>query len=147
MNSRRIKATFKTRKAYLAADANDPVALVTAIAEAEKEEKKEDICDLRLFILENQEAFLDHREILAEKTDIGVSEMCPMGAAESNMNLFSRSLKKVGYGWSSEGLESKISAMTHHFEDTSIEAIQQATGNDTGKTEPVKYPSFAYLMR
>lgn len=45
------------RKAYLAADANDPVALVTAVAEAEKEEadeeKKKEIGDLRLFILEN----------------------------------------------------------------------------------------------
>lgn len=45
------------RKANLAADENDPVALVTAIAEAEKEEidkeNKEEIGSLRLFVSEN----------------------------------------------------------------------------------------------
>jgi len=146
----RKRSKQERRKAYLAADANDPVALVTAIAEAEKEEtdeeKKEEISGLRLFILENQEAFLDYREILKEKTDIEVSGMRPMGSAESNMNLFSRRLKKMGYSWSFEGLQGMVSAMIHRFEGTLIEAIQQASGNETGKTEPIKYPSFAYLL-
>src|SRR5690625_673223 len=43
------------RKAYLAADERDPVALLVAVAEAENaeidEEKKEEIKELRLFIL------------------------------------------------------------------------------------------------
>src|SRR5699024_5098974 len=115
------------RKAYLAADANDPVKLVTAVAEAEKaetdEEKKEAIGDLRLFILNNLEAFRDYREILKEK-GADVSEMRPMGAAESNMNLFSRRLKKMGYSWSLEGLEGMVSSMTHCLEGTLSEAVK-----------------------
>jgi len=63
------------RNVYLAADANDPTALVVAISEAEKaetdEEKKKDITDLRLFVLENMDAFRDYREIL--KTEKGVN--------------------------------------------------------------------------
>lgn len=146
----RQRSKRERRKAYLAADANDPVALLIAIAEAEKketdDEKKKEIGDLRLFILENQEALRDYREILAEKTDIDVSEMRPMGAAESNMNLFSRRLKKMGYSWSFEGLEGMTSAIIHRFEGTLIEAIRHASGENTEKTEPVKYPSFAYLL-
>src|SRR5690625_5686429 len=51
------------RKAYLAADERDPVALLVAVAEAENaevdEEKKEEIKELRLFIQANQRAFSD----------------------------------------------------------------------------------------
>src|SRR5690625_1996666 len=59
------------RKAYLAADERDPVALLVAVAEAENaevgEEKKEEIKELRLFIHANQRAFSDYRTILQEK--------------------------------------------------------------------------------
>src|SRR5699024_8000495 len=59
------------RRVYMAADANDPVALLTTIAEAEKaemdEEKKEEIGELRRFILDNQDAFRDYRKLLQEK--------------------------------------------------------------------------------
>src|SRR5690625_5862005 len=73
------------RKAYLAADERDPVALLVAVAEAENaevdEEKKEEIKELRLFIHANQRAFSDYRTILQEK-GIDVSNMRTMGAAE-----------------------------------------------------------------
>ena len=72
------------RKAYLAADNNDPTALLVAVAEAEKaetdEEKKKEIADLRIFIYKNMNAFRDYRDILKEK-GIDTSEMRPMGAA------------------------------------------------------------------
>ena len=137
------------RKAYLAADANDPVKLVTAIAEAEKaeidEKKKEDISDLRLFILDNLEAFKDYREILKEK-GVDVSEMRPMGAAESNMNLFSRRLKKMGYSWSQKGLKGMINSMIHWFEGTLSETIKNAMESTPTEKEPMEYPSFATLL-
>src|SRR5699024_9472857 len=96
------------RNAYIAADANDPSQLLVAIAEAEKaetdEEKKKEISDLRLFILENIDALRDYRDILKKEKNINIEGMRPMGAAESNMNLFSRRLKQMGYSWSLEGL-------------------------------------------
>ena len=138
------------RKAYLAADDNDPVALLVAIAEAEKEEeveeKKKEIADLRLFIYENQDAFRDYRDILKEK-GIDTSNMRPMGAAESNMNLFSRRLKKMGYSWSFKGLQSMVDALIHQFEGTLIEAIQNKSTNEaTNRKKSKTYPSFAKLL-
>src|SRR5690625_2665865 len=101
------------RRAYLAVDANDPIALIVAIAEAQKaetiEEKKAEINDLREFILDNMDAFRDYREILKEKDkDLDISWMRSMGSAESNMNLFSRRLKKMGYSWSECGLKGML---------------------------------------
>jgi len=139
------------RKAYLAADANDPVALVTAISEAEQaetdEEKKENIADLRHFILGNMDAFRDYREILKEEKDADTTDMRPMGAAESNMNLFSRRLKKMGYSWSVEGLLGILNGMIHRFEGTLIEAILGVFLNDEDvEDKQVEYPSFATLL-
>lgn len=146
--SKRSKA--ERRKAYLAADANDPVALLVAIAEAEKaevdEDKKKAIGDLRQFIFENQDAFRDYREILQEK-NIDTTGMRPMGAAESNMNLFSKRLKHTGYSWSYNGLCGMVSAMIHHIEGTLIEAIRNtfADGEKEKKCDN-PYPSFVKLL-
>jgi hypothetical protein len=139
------------RKAYLAADANDPVALVSAIAESEKkeidEEKKKEITDLRNFILENMDAFRDYRQILKDENGVDTTGMRPMGSAESNMNLFSRRTKKMGYSWSFEGVQSMMSAMIHRFEGTLVKAIQNAFDEESALVEkPVKYPSFASLL-
>ena len=138
------------KKAYLAANANDPVSLLVAIAEAEKkevdEEKRKEITDLRSFIYENQEAFRDYRDILKEK-GVDTSGMRPMGAAESNMNLFSRRLKKMGYSWSLEGLEGMVNALIHQFEGTLTEAIRNKSSKDVGnRKKPNKYPSFTKLL-
>ena len=139
------------RKAYLAADNNDPTALLVAVAEAEKaetdEEKKKEIADLRIFIYKNMNAFRDYRDILKEK-GIDTSEMRPMGAAESNMNLFSRRLKKMGYSWSYEGVKSMLNALIHHLEGTLIEAIQNNfSSTKKVEKEQKKYPSVASLLR
>src|SRR5699024_7829803 len=129
---------------------NNPTALVVAIAEAEKaetdEEKKKDIADLRLFILENMNAFRDYREILKEEKGVDTTKMRPMGAAESNMNLFSRRLKKMGCSWSFEGLGSMLHALIHHFEGTLVEAIQNIFSSTKTKVEPKEYPSFTSLL-
>jgi len=138
------------RKAYLAADNNTPVALLVAIAGAEKaegdEEKKKEIADLRLLIYENQDALRDYRDILKEK-GIDTSNMRPMDAAASNMNLFSRILKKMGYSLPHEGLESMVDALIHQFEGTLIEAIQNQSPSETdNQKKPKKFPSFAKLL-
>lgn len=139
------------RTAYLAADTNDPAALAAAIAEAEKaetdEEKKKEIALLRLFILENLDAFRDYRDILKTEKGVDTKGMRPMGAAESNMNLFSRRLKKMGYSWSFEGLDRMLGALIHRFEGTLVEAIQHLFSSDNKVQEvPVEYPSFASLL-
>src|SRR5699024_12035251 len=73
--------------------------------------------------------------------------MRPMGAAESNMNLFSRRLKKMGYSWSFEGLSSMLHALIHRFEGTLIEAIQNSySSTNTINEAPKEYPSFASLL-
>ncbi|XGA32522.1 UPF0236 family protein [Virgibacillus sp. CBA3643] len=115
------------RKAYLAADDNDPVALLVAISEAEKAEtdddKKDKITKFRTFILDNQEAFRDYRVRLQEK-GVETDWMRPMGSAESNMNFFSKQLKKMGYSWSEGGLDAMVRAMIHRFDGTLEEALQ-----------------------
>src|SRR5699024_10927431 len=97
------RAKEERRKAYLAADANDPTQLAVAIAEAEKaetdEEKKKEIGDLRLFILENMDAFRDYREILKNEKGVNNEGMRPLGAAESKMNVVSKRLKAIRYSW------------------------------------------------
>src|SRR5699024_4287971 len=114
------------RRVYLAADDYDPAGLSAAVAEAEKAEiddgKKEAIAELRMFILDNQKALRDYRERLQEK-GFETDWMRPMGSAESNMNFFSRRLKKMGYSWSVNGLEAMTRAIIHRFDGTLGEAL------------------------
>src|SRR5690625_2158464 len=99
-----------------------------------------------MFIYENQDALRDYRDILKEK-GIDTSNMRPMDAAESNMNLFSRILKKMGYSLPHEGLESMVDALIHQFEGTLIEAIQNQSPSETdNQKKPKKFPSFAKLL-
>lgn len=146
-----MRTKKERRRAYLAADKNDPVALVTAIAEAEKaetnEEKKAEISDLREFILENLDAFRDYRDILKEKDEnLDTSWMRSMGSAESNMNLFSKRLKALGYSWSECGLKGMLNGMIHRFEGTLSEAIHDAFDPKQSKRKEKEYPSFATLL-
>jgi len=147
------KRTKKERqRVYKAADANDPIALLTTIAEAEKAEedteKQEEIGELRQFVLNNQDAFRDYREILKEKDgSLDTSWMRPMGSGESNMNLFSRRLKKMGYSWAKAGLIGMLNASIHHLEGTLIQAIRN-TGDALNGSEMYYQdsPSFASLL-
>lgn len=140
------------RRAYRAADKNDPIALLTAISEAQKaetnEDKKIEISDLRQFILNNMDAFRDYRDILKEKdAGIDTSWMRSMGSAESNMNLFSRRLKKMGYSWSEQGLKGMLNGIIHRFEGTLIRAIENASNVvETDHNQIKDYPSFAPLL-
>src|SRR5699024_10092046 len=115
----RNRSKQERRKAYLAADANDQTALLVAVAEAEnaenRGEKKKDIAGIRLFIDEYMDAFRDDRDILNKEQRVETTGMRPMGAAESNMNLFSRRLKKIGCSWSLEGVKGMLNALIHHF--------------------------------
>jgi hypothetical protein len=147
----RNRSKQERRKAYLAADANDPTALLVAVAEAERaenrEEKKKEIAALRLFIYENMDAFRDYRDILNKDQRVDTTGMRPMGAAESNMNLFSRRLKKMGCSWSLEGLKRMLNALIHHFEGTLVKAIGNSLSEDRVADKKSKeYPSFASLL-
>lgn len=138
------------RKVYLAADDNNPVDLVVAVVEAEKAEtdpeKREEIADLRHFILENMDAFRDYREILRNEKGVDTTGIHPIGADESNMDLFAKRLKGGGYSWSEEGLYAMVGAMIHRFERTLSEAICDAFGPGQAKSKEKKYPSFASLL-
>lgn len=146
------RTTKERRRAYVAADENDPLALIVAVSEAELAEndegKKKEISDLRQFILDNMDALRDYREIIRSRNeDLDTSWMRPMGSAESNMNLFSRRLKKQGYSWSKDGLQGMLHGMIHRFEGTLLKVL--GVSPSTVKpldTQPKKYPSFAPLL-
>lgn len=139
------------RKAYVAGEANDPAALVTAVAEAEKAEtddkKREEIETLRTFILNNQEAFRDYRKRLREQ-GFETDWMRTMGSAESNMNFFSRRLKKMGYSWSLNGLDAMVRSMIHRFDGTLEEALQiRPTSDHEEEKSTCKKPSIAKVLK
>ena len=146
------RTTKERRQAYIAADENDPIALVVALAEAEKAEtdaeKKMEISDLRQFVLDNIDAFRDYRDIIKEKDkSLDTSWMRSMGSAESNMNLFSRRLKKMGYSWSENGLKGMLAGMIHRFEGTLVKALEiSSNALKTGGDQVKDYPSFAPLL-
>jgi len=150
-DSMRNRSKKERRKAYKAADANDPVALLVAVAEAEKAEedeiKRKEIAELRHFILENQEAFRDYREILKQE-GVNTEGMRPMGSAESNMNLFSKRLKKMGYSWSYEGLEAMTNSLIYLYEGSLSKAIQKFLTSDQQAIKRTKeYPSISSFLR
>ena len=139
------------RKCYEAADANDPVALLTAIAEAEKaefnEDKQDEIRNLREFVFNNQDAFQDYRDVLRDRdAHLDTSWMQPMGASESNMNLFSRRLKKMGCSWSYNGLKAIATALVHRFERTLTDAINKMFGTNQTHERSEPRPSFVSLL-
>src|SRR5699024_4497651 len=113
----------------------------------QKTEKKKEIAALRLFIYENMDAFRDYRDILNKDQRVDTTGMRPMGAAESNMNLFSRRLKKIGCSWSLEGLKRMLNALIHHFEGTLVKAIGNSLSEDRVADKKSKeYPSFTSLL-
>src|SRR5699024_4210807 len=140
------------RRAYIAADENDPVALAAAIAEAEKEEddegKQEEIQSLRLFVVNHQEALRDYRTLLQEKdSSLDTSSMRPMGAAESNMNLFASRFKKMGYSWSTQRLRGMLLAFIHRLEGSLLQAVRKRKHPEKQEPkEPKGYPSFTTLL-
>ena len=115
------KQPEKLKEALEASRRYDVGGLLKAVAEAEKDsktkEERDAIKDLRHFLLDNREALRDYREILREK-GIDTSNMRAMGAAESNMDLFAKRVKKHGYSWSKEGLEAILSSRMKKLENT-----------------------------
>src|SRR5690625_3522272 len=146
------RTTQERKRAYVTADRNDPLALVVAIAEAELAEndegKKKEISDLRQFILDNMEALRDYRESIQSRNEyLDTSWMRPMGSAESNMNLFSKRLKKQGYSWSQNGLKAMLHGMIHHFEGTLLKVLGVASSTvNLLDNQLKKQPSFASLL-
>lgn len=145
----RTKAERK--RVYQAAEAYDVSAMLAAIAEAEKAEtdveKKQEITTLREFVLEHQTAFQDYRVWLEDK-GIDTSDMRPMGAAESNMNLLSKRLKQSGYSWSLPGLGAMVNALFHRFEGSLVDALRSPTKPSVSEEKiPAKKPSIAEILK
>ncbi|MBU5267586.1 hypothetical protein [Virgibacillus proomii] len=69
--SKRLKQ--ERRKAYFAADANDPIG-----------RKATRDCGFKVFVYENRNTLLDYRDLLKAKGIDTTIDMRPMGAAESN---------------------------------------------------------------
>src|SRR5690625_2625810 len=70
-----------------------------------------------------------------------------MGSAESNMNLFSRRLKRMGYSWSESGLKGMLNGMIYRFEGTLIQALETVSNAVTPDVDQSKdYPPFAHLL-
>jgi len=73
--------------------------------------------DLRRDLEGNRDAMVDYR-VRLKAMGYETAGMRGMGAAESNMNRFSRRLKKQGRSWGNEGLAAMIHAMSSRFEGT-----------------------------
>src|SRR5699024_12328945 len=85
--------------------------------------------------------------ILNKDQRVDTTGMRPMGAAESNMNLFSRRLKRIGCSWSLEGLKRMLNALIHHFEGTLVKAIGNPLSEDRVADKKSKEnPYFASLL-
>src|SRR5699024_5836598 len=110
-------------------------------------EKKKEIAALRLIIYENMDAFRDYRDILNKDQRVATTGMRPMGAAESNMNLFSRGLKEIGCSWSLEGRKRMWNALIHHFEGTLVKGIgNQLAEYCVADKNSKQYPSYPSLL-
>ncbi|WP_167751434.1 UPF0236 family transposase-like protein [Lentibacillus salicampi] len=96
--------------------------------------------------MDHQEAFRDYRERLREQ-GIETDWMCPMGSAESNMNFFSKRLKKMGYSWSVSGLEAMVRAIIHHFDGTLEEALDLTTSDHQDDSSQEEKASFKQLLK
>ncbi|HLR23970.1 MAG TPA: UPF0236 family protein, partial [Pseudogracilibacillus sp.] len=110
--------------------------------------KQEEIQSLRLFVVNHQEALRDYRTLLQEKdSSLDTSSMRPMGAAESNMNLFASRFKKMGYSWSTQGLRGMLQAFIHHLEGFLLQAVRKRKHPEKQEPkEPKGYPSFTTLL-
>lgn len=53
-----------------------------------------------------------------------------MGSAESNMDIFAKRLKKNGYSWLDEGINTIGSAVIHNLEGTLLEAVKGIEGEN-----------------
>ncbi|MDN5323825.1 MAG: hypothetical protein PWQ67_2279 [Clostridia bacterium] len=120
------------KKALEASDNYNVGSLLGEVALAEKatenKEDKKKIQKLRHFLLENQDALRDYREILREQ-GFDTTGMRPMGAAESNMDKFAKRTKKQGYSWSRSGLSAMLFSMIKKFEGTLHNWINVANNN------------------
>ncbi len=104
---------------FKALEANRPEEMLTELREVSvpDREKKKVLADLRQDLEGNPESIVDYRERL-KAMGYDTREMRGLGAAESNMNKFSKRLKKQGRSWSKRGLAAMINAMAKRFEGT-----------------------------
>jgi len=112
-----------------ALEASDVVLFFTTLAEAvsaeadAKQRKR-----LQAFIndlLEVTESLRDYRVRLQEEYNIDTSGYRGLGAAESQMDLYSNRLKKHGQSWSLAGLRNMLAVLNAKFEGRLLEVTEK----------------------
>lgn len=100
-----------------ALDGNRSEALLALLREVRLREAgaREGLAKLRHDLERNSEALVDYRERL-RGLGYETTGMRGMGSAESNMNRFSKRLKKQGRSWGKRGLSAMIHTMAKRFE-------------------------------
>jgi hypothetical protein len=109
------------QEAQAAIAANAPARLLAALQAAGNEEadpkRRRELRALAADLATIPEAIRDYRVRLAELGQ-SVEGLRGIGAAESAVERYSRRLRKVGRGWSAEGLRAMIHVMTAYFRGT-----------------------------
>jgi len=122
-----------------ALEASDAVLFFTTLAEAvsaeadAKQRKR-----LQAFIndlLEVTESLRDYRVRLQEEYNIDTSGYRGLGAAESQMDLYSNRLKKHGQSWSLAGLRNMLAVLNAKFEGRLLEVTEKL--GQSGKVVPL----------
>lgn len=129
----------KLKSAMEALEASDVVLFFTTLAEAvsaeadAKQRKR-----LQAFIndlLEVTESLRDYRVRLQEEYNIDTSGYRGLGAAESQMDLYSNRLKKHGQSWSLAGLRNMLAVLNAKFEGRLLEVTEKL--GQSGKVVPL----------
>ena len=154
-----LRDTGKSHEALSALYADEPLRLLVALAEGERElpegETKKKLADLREDILQDPELVRDYRTRLREQ-GVDVMHLRGMGAAESQVDRMENRTGKRGQSWGKRGITGMLLALGEHLvgsidrytkrrgaaADVSIEdrgqAIQRTAGKVISKTVGVK---------
>lgn len=111
------------KTALLAIDENVPEELLKLLAQEHTLTKDEDIFEFIMRVEPHQEAVIDYRERLAEKSYQLPEDLRGMGAAEANVDRFKLRTSKRGRAWSAKGLEAILNMLGMLYEGTLKEAI------------------------
>jgi hypothetical protein len=98
---------------------NRPEAVLATLREVQLKDlgARRALADLRRELERNEEAMVDYR-VRLKALGYDTTGMRGLGAAESNINKFSRRLKKQGRSWGKRGLAAMIHTMAKRFEGT-----------------------------
>ncbi len=93
------------------------------LAEEHTLTRDEDIFEFIMRLKPHQEAVIDYRQRLAEKSYQLPEDLRGLGAAEANVDRFKLRTSKRGRAWSAKGLEAILNMLGMLYEGTLKEAI------------------------